>query len=324
MTMSRTLNSSIRPMNAGPRWRRAAGVLGAAALWLAMASAAAFASAESFATPEQAMDAFLRAAEAEDAARLKAIFGPGAEDVLNSGDEARDRGGRRLFVAKARESLRLEAQDDSSVVAVVGVEAWPFPIPIVRDGELWRFDLAEGRVEVLARRIGRNELSAIELCRLYVRAQRAYASADRNGDGVLQFARRFASTPGERDGLYWKSGPGEAESPFGPLVATARAEGYRTEPATSQPRPFRGYLFRILTRQGGKAAGGAHDYVINGRMIAGFAMIASPVSYGNSGIKTFVVNHNGTIFEKDLGPDTAKLAAGITAFDPDASWRPVD
>jgi hypothetical protein len=212
----------------------------------------------------------------------------------------------------------LQAPSADRRVLLIGEEAWPMPVPIVRTGERWRFATEEGEDELVNRRIGGNERSAIQVLRAYIDAQRAYAARDRDGDGVLQYAQKLASTPGKRDGLYWPADPakGEEASPFGPLIAEAAPylKGHKAGD------PYRGYRFRILTRQGKHAPGGAYNYVINGRMIAGFALVAFPAEYGKSGVMTFVVSHNGNVYEKDLGKDSAAIGAKMSAFDPGPGW----
>jgi hypothetical protein len=204
---------------------------------------------------------------------------------------------------------------------VVGVQDWPFPIPLVQQDGKWRFDTAAGRAEILYRRIGRNELNAIQACLAFVDAQQDYAEKERAGGGSAAYAQRIVSRPGKKDGLYWPAKAGEEQSPLGELAARASAEGYR---GGAQRTPYHGYYYKVLTRQGPNAAGGELDYVVRGNMIGGFALVAYPAEYGNSGVMTFVVNHQGTVFEKDLGVDTARISGGMTAFDPDASWKKVD
>ena len=215
----------------------------------------------------------------------------------------------------------LKEEDGSRAVLIIGKDAFPFPIPIVAATGAWHFDTPAGVEEILDRRIGENELAAIEVLRAYVDAQREYAEADHDGKGP-QYAQRLLSSDGKRDGLYWPAAENEPASPFGPLIAEAHAEGYRKQ--TDSPQPYHGYLFRILTSQGTDAAGGARDYVVSGRMIGGFGLIATPAEYGNSGVKTLLVNQDGVVFEKDLGPETTSLAAAVTSFNPDASWTKVD
>jgi len=218
----------------------------------------------------------------------------------------------------------LEKLSDKKSIVYVGPRDWPFPIPIVagQDGK-WFFDTAAGKTEILARRIGRDELETIKVCRAFVQAQREYASQDRDGSGVLKYAQHYRSTPGTHDGLYWEAAAGEEQSPAGPMVAEAALKGYPTEKSTTGPRPYQGYLFHILTRQGAAAAGGRYDYVVNGNMIAGFALVAYPAKYGSSGVMTFMISHQGVLYERNLGPRTAELVQSMTEFNPDGTWRPV-
>jgi hypothetical protein len=200
----------------------------------------------------------------------------------------------------------------------VGINDWPFPIPIVKFGKNWRFDTKLGKEEILSRRIGRNELAAIQTCLAIVDAQREFATMDREGDGLLKYAQKFHSDKGKMDGLYWESAPGEKPSPLGPLVAVAQSKGYRKE---EKPAPYNGYFFRMLTAQGKDARGGAYGYLVKGKMVGGFALIAYPASYGASGVKTFIVNHEGVVYEKDLGPKTTEKAKSMKDFNPDKTWE---
>lgn len=280
---------------------------------------AAFAAQKTFATPEAAVEALAGALKANDDAALLSLFGEKYANIIGTGDRAHDTAVRAQAVdALAAYKLLVEKGADRRVL-LMGARAWPMPIPIVRQGGDWRFATEEGAEEIINRRIGRNERNAIEVLSAYLDAQRQYASQDRNGDGVLQYSLRLASTPGKQDGLYWKANAGEQASPFGPLVAESAAylAGHK------DGEPYRGYLFRILTRQGKNAAGGAYNYVINGRMVAGYAMVACPAEYGESGVMTFTVNHNGKIFEKNLGRSTQSLCAKMAAFDPGPGWKEV-
>ncbi len=285
---------------------------------LALPLAVTAAEQRTFATPEAAVDALVAALKANDEAALAAIFGDKHKELVDSGDAAQNAAAR----AKASEALAafrvLDSRGEDRRVLLMGVNAWPMPIPLVRVGGAWRFATEEGVEELINRRIGHNENSAIEVLRAYVDAQRQYASTDRDGDGVLQYAQKLASTTGKHDGLYWPAdaAKGEEESPFGPLIAASSAylKGHKEGDA------YRGYHFRILTRQGKSAAGGAYSYVINGRMIAGFAMVAFPAEYGVSGVMTFVVSHNGKVFQKDLGKNSGKVGAAMASFDPGAGW----
>ncbi len=291
-----------------------------------------------FASPEEALQALQSAVKAKDRAALGAIYGPDNEK-LESGDAVEDNNALDNFAARLAESATLKKVDDAKYTLVVGAEKYPFPIPIVKQGEQWRFDTQAGLEEILSRRIGENELSAILTCRAYVLAQWQYysESKDTAKDGLAVYAQKFLSTPGTHDGLYWDTALNEEPSPLGAMVAHARAEGYTpgqhptsgqtktaaagSDDAAQQPRsPYHGYFFKILTRQGPHAPGGRFSYIINGNMIAGYALIAWPDKWGSSGVKTFIVNNQGRIYEKNLGPNTAAIAAAISEYDPDPSW----
>jgi hypothetical protein len=293
----------------------------ALALILAVPLAAIAAPQETFATPEAAVDALMAALKADSDPAMIAIFGDEHKDLIVQSDRAATTATRAKVLA-AMQSLRVlrEAGADKRVL-VIGDEAWPMPIPIVRLGDRWRFATEQGADELVNRRIGGNERNAIYVLRAYVDAQRVYAARDRDGDGVLQYAQKLASTPGKQDGLYWPSDASkdEEESPFGPLVA----EGGAQIKGRVAGDPYRGYYFRILTRQGKSAAGGAYSYLINGRMLAGFAMVAFPAEYGNSGVMTFIVNQNGKVYQKDLGKQSTQVGAGMTSFDPGSGWTEV-
>ncbi|MGD0815054.1 MAG: DUF2950 domain-containing protein [Verrucomicrobiota bacterium] len=280
------------------------------------------AQAEQFPTPEAAVKALTAATLAKDTNALDTIFGPESR-ALVSADPVQASNRFALFVKRLSEIVNLNRESGDKIALDIGNDAWPFPIPLVRHDGHWSFDTAAGREEILNRRIGMNELGAIAVCRAYLEAQREYAGKDRLGDGVLQYAQYLRSNPGKHDGLYWRAGAGEEISPFGPLIAAAHGEGYRhdTKIMTSAQKPYHGYYFKILTRQGRHAAGGKYSYIINGRMIAGFALVAWPAQWDNSGIMTFIVNQQGKIFERNLGPKTAKIAGAMTAFDPDPAWQ---
>jgi hypothetical protein len=212
----------------------------------------------------------------------------------------------------------------SRVVVVVGAQSWPMPIPIVKRGDAWVFDAAAGKDEILARRVGENELTTIDVMHAFVAAQKQYAEIDREGDGIKQYARRIKSRPGKRDGLYWETKDGEELSPLGELVAEAESEGYQPGYRLSRRgQPYYGYYFKLITRQGAAAPGGSYSYIVNGRMISGFAMVAYPAQWGNSGIMTFIVSHQGVVLQKNLGPRTAEIAANMVEYNPDASWERV-
>lgn len=278
-----------------------------------------------FGSAELAAEALIAANRTDGVAEILAILGPGGAKLVRSGDPVADRDGRQRFVAAYEQAHRVEHSGPDKAVLFVGLKDWPLPIPLVRDARQWRFDTKAGERQILDRRIGRNELSVVEVCRAYVQAQREYAQLqDVAGQGHF-FAQRFASHAGTHDGLYWPVAAGEGESPLGPLVAQERAEGYEARPAGSKPRPYYGYYFRILTRQGAHASGGAKAYVsVDGHMSGGFALLAYPAQYGNSGIMTFLVNQNGIVFQKNLGPQTARTARAIEQYDPDPSWQPAE
>ena len=284
----------------------------------AMAGAAA--SQKSFASPQQAADALAVAVRDNNDAELLVILGPGSEDLISSGDQVADQNGRARFLKAYEEKNSLEQEEEGRVGLLVGGKDYPFPIPIVRQEGAWLFDTQAGMEEILNRRIGRNELHTIEVMQAYTDAQREYACIKRNGDAP-EFAQKFASSESKKDGLYWKAGEGEKESPFGPLIARATAKGYTGDLDQDPPEPFRGYYFKILKGQGEHANGGAFDYVAEGKMVLGFALVAHPAKYGASGIITFIVNQEGVIYEKDLGEETATTAAAMTKFDPDDTWR---
>lgn len=277
---------------------------------------------KAFASPEEAVKALIDAAKAGNQAELIAIFGPAARAVLSSGDAVEDKEVRERFVKAYDSKNALMRDGDAKAVLQIGPEDWPFPIPIVKKGEKWSFDTKKGKEELNNRRIGRNELSTIQTCLAYVDAQREYAAKDRDGDGLFEYAQKFWSTPDKKDGLYWETKAGEEESPLGDFAARATREGYTK--TSNKPVPYHGYFFKILKAQGKNAPGGAYDYIVNGRMIGGFGMVAYPANYGISGVMTFIVNHDGIVYEKNLGKDTAKIARAIKLFDPDKTWKKVE
>ncbi len=273
----------------------------------------------SFSSPEEAVKAMVEALKTNDVKALEGIFGPGSKDLISSGDPVADQAAREQFVKRYEEKNRLEQSSDDKAVLSVGNDDWPSPIPIVKEAGLWRFDAAAGKEEMLARRIGRNEWSAIRVCLAYVDAQREYAIRDRDGDGLLEYAQKFQSDQGKKNGLYWPVKQGEEQSPMGRLFAFAQKRGYAT--GKNKPEPFFGYYYRILTAQGKNAQGGAYDYIVKGNMIGGFALVAYPAKYGSSGVMTFIVNHDGVVYEKDLGKNTEKTAQAMKLFDPDSTWK---
>jgi len=279
-----------------------------------------------FSSPEEAVKAFADAVEAGDVNAMISVLGPEGKDVAISGDEIEDKAGRLRFVASYRTMNRLEvSRGGERAVLSIGDDDWPFPIPVVKKGNAWLFDTRAGREELINRRIGRNELKAMDLCGTYLNAQREYARSDWDNDGVLQYAQKFMSDKGKWNGLYWEAGEDEIKSPLGPFYAKAAEEGYNIgKKKGNNVKPFHGYRFRILKAQGKSAPGGAYRYVINGRMVAGFAMVAFPAEYGSSGIMTFMVSQNGTIYQKDLGRNTPTIALRMKSFNPDRTWTTVE
>jgi hypothetical protein len=274
-----------------------------------------------FATPEEAIHAVGDAAEHNDAAAMLKLFGPGGKDLVAPADDAGARQDRANFAKMLHEKMHIErdATNPNRVTFSVGTEDWPFPIPLACDkAGKWYFDAGQGKVEVLARHIGRNELNAVEVCRGYVEAQMEYANIDRDADGNLEYAQKIVSAPGKQDGLYWEGAPGNLVPKSFAAAAEAAAE------AGQKPVPYHGYFYRILKAQGPAADGGAVNYVVKGEMIGGFALVAWPAEYGVSGVKTFIVNNRGIVYEKDLGPTTATLARQMTQFNPEKGWQPVD
>jgi hypothetical protein len=294
----------------------------AALAWSAAANATGRPTPAVFPSPEAAAEALAAAAATDQPAALLQIFGPAGGKLVRTGDPVADHEGRAKFVAAYKAAHKIAEQGEDRAILEIGSEEWPLPIPIVRQDNSWRFDTAAGEQEILGRRIGRNELNAIEVCRAYVDAQRDYAAMRGKAAGILEYAEKFVSTSGKHDGLFWPTTSADEEpSPLGPLVAEARAEGYNAGRHHQQPTPYHGYYYRILTRQGKDAPGGAYEYIAKGQMIGGFALVAFPATYGDSGVMTFIVNQDGTVFEKNLGPNTAAIARQMREFDPDSSWR---
>ncbi len=275
-----------------------------------------------FNSPQEAFNAVVEAARNNDTKELLAIFGPEGKDVISSGDAVADTLARGRFVKAAVEGVTFSKFDDTRTLAFVGKDQWCFPIPMVKSGHGWIFFTEDGKEEILNRRIGSNELNTIRVSLSYVDAQREYAGKDRNGDGVLQYAQHFLSGKDKRDGLYWEAAPDEEGSPLGPLIARAAEEGY-TFRKGENPVPYHGYYFKILKKQGSNAPGGALDYLVNGKMVKGFGLLAYPAKYGVSGLMTFIVNQQGIVYQKDLGRNTEDAAKAITAFDPDKTWKKV-
>lgn len=276
-----------------------------------------------FASPEEAVAALRLATAAADTNALRVILGPGSEDLQNP-DRIQATNELKTFSSALAETNHLIHVSNTLVVLELGDDLWPFPVPIVKKDGGWFFDTDVGKDELLNRRIGKNELATLPVVRAYVDAQREYASSDHDGDEILEFAQRLVSSPGKQNGLYWPPALDGDLSPLGPLVAYAQAEGYSPElhdVDEVQRGPYHGYLFKILTRQGKHALGGKYNYVINGHMIAGFALLAWPAAYGDTGIMTFIVNQQGRVYQKDLGENTAKIAQKMSAYDPDKSWQ---
>ena len=294
-----------------------------AALGSLPAAYAADAHPEHFTSPEQAVDALIAASRNNDAAELLKIFGPKGQDLVSSGDPIADREARARFVERYGKGSKIEHAGADKAVLVIGSDDWPFPIPLLQRGGAWHFDTKAGAQEILNRRVGRNELNAMEVCRSYAQAQRDYAADLEKEHKPAEYAQKFVSSPGQHDGLYWPVQAGEKESPIGPLMVSARAEGYAQpdEHGQVQHAPYHGYLYRILTRQGAGAPGGARDYAADGHMTGGFALIAFPAKYGDSGVMTFIIDQDGLVYEKDLGPETATIAAATAEFNPDLTWK---
>jgi len=287
-------------------------------------AATANAKQKTFASPEEAVKALVDALKTGDKGELSVLFGPGSESLVSSGDDVRDKAQRVRFLKDYEEKNSLEKKGDDEAILQVGKDDWPLPIPIRKKGSAWSFDTKAGKEEVLNRRIGRNELNAIDVLEAYVDAQREYAARDWDGDGVYPYAQKFSSTPGKKDGLFWEAKEGEEPSPLGPLAARAAQEGYTRKGKTEKPSPLYGYYFKILKAQGNHAPGGAYDYVVKGNMILGFGLVAWPAKYGSSGIMTFIVNQGGVVYQKDLGKGTAKAAEAMKRYDPDPTWKKVE
>src|SRR5262249_23626370 len=273
---------------------------------------------QSFPTPEEAAAALAAAVKADTGRAILKVLGNDAEDIISSGDEVADADIRRRFLSMYDNKHSIKAEGNKTATLMLGPDDFPFPIPLVNSKSGWAFDTDEGRIEVLRRRIGRNELDAIQTALAFVDAENEYAEKDR-GEGVGVYAQRIVSSPGKKDGLFWRDD--SDPSPLGELAAEASSEGYKVD---GQGAPYHGYYFRILRGQGPNAPGEAPDYVVKGKMIGGYGLIAYPAEYGNSGVMTFVVNHAGTVYQKDLGPRTDRIASRITVFDPDQTWKKVD
>ena len=303
------------------RGRRFSGTLMTAlsiAAMLFFATATTANAQQSFASAEAAVDALIKAVRDGDKDAILTVLGQKASDIVSSGDSVADATTRKEFIAAYDAKHQITTEGDNKAIMVIGQQDFPFPIPLVRVDGKWKFDTVAGREEILFRRIGRNELDVIQSCLAYVDAQDEYADVDRTGAGKGVYAQRIISSPGKKDGLYWPDATGKDASPLGEFVAMATTEGYRVGGGRT---PFHGYYFKILTQQGPAAPGGELDYVVHGKMIGGFALVAYPAEYRNSGVMTFIVNHKGVIYQKDLGPRTAQLAEKMTTFNPDDTWK---
>jgi hypothetical protein len=286
----------------------------------ASAAAAAQGPHTTFATAEEASEALVAALRSNDAKALGELFGPGMSELLSSGDPVEDTRARATFLARYDAAHTLVAGDASDLVLLAGEDRWPLPIPLVhRDGR-WSWDGPAGIQELLLRRIGADELRTIKVMHGYVEAQNEYASQGHDGLPAGLYAQKFNSTPGKQDGLYWETAPGAPQSPAGPFLAAASSEGYSERVGAA---PYHGYVYRILDSQGAQAQGGAFDYMADGKLSKGFALLAYPSNYGSSGVMTFIVNQDGEVWQRDLGEDTAKAALAVTQFNPDADWTPL-
>ena len=303
-----------RLLSTRPTW--ATSLITAAALLLTVPAASA---QQSFQSPEDAAAALAAAAKSGATSDILKVLGNKAADIVESGDVVADKATRERFAAAYDDKHSISMEGDKKAILILGKDDFPFPIPLNHRKSGWEFDAAEGRIEILYRRIGRNELEAIQTARAFVDAENEYADKDR-GAGPGVYAQRIVSSPGKKDGLYWP--PDGDESPLGELAAKASAEGYKV--GSSEPQPYHGYYYRILTRQGPNAPGGEMDYVVNGKMIGGFALVAYPDEYGNSGVMTFVVNHKGEVYQKDLGELTEAIAKRMKEFNPDQTWKKVE
>jgi hypothetical protein len=293
-------------------------------VFLSIPASAATTKQKTFTSPEKAVQVFVDSLKKNDTATLKALFGPTSEQLISSGDPVADQYRRERFLAAYEESQRLDREGKNKAFLVVGKNEWPFPIPLVMNKNRWRFDTKAGIQEMLNRRIGANELDTIQTCLAFIDAQLEYAMNDYDGNGLHDYAAKFRSDPGKKNGLFWQTGEGEAPSPLGQLFAKAKAEGYTEKKSGEGPSPYHGYLYRILTGQGAHANGGAYDYMVKGHLLGGVALLAYPAQYGASGVMTFIVNHDGVVYQKDLGGKTAEIAAAMKLFDPGPDWKKIE
>jgi hypothetical protein len=308
----------------GGAWKFAASAaLAAAMVWFAIPTCAQQTGQKTFPSAKEATSALVSALQANDSSALTMILGPDAKDILSSGDEVEDKNDRDQFVEKYQQMHRMVREPDGTTTLYIGAENWPSPIPLARKSGAWYFDTAAGKQEVLYRRIGKNELAVIQVCRELVDAENEYYAKPHDGNSGKEYAQKFFSDPDKHNGLYWKANAGEEQCPIGPLVASAALEGYVRDPAQAQ-QPFQGYYFRVLTGQRGTVAGGVRSYISNGKMTGGFAFVAYPAEYRSSGVMTFIVDKDGIVYEKDLGPNTAAIAKSLLQYDRNATWRKSD
>jgi hypothetical protein len=277
---------------------------------------------KTFATPAEAVNALMKAAEDGNQDEMLAILGDDGKEVVYSGDDIQDKTGREAFVKAYKAKHALVAQDSKTRILQVGTKNWSMPIPIVNDAGKWRFDTAAGKQELLYRRIGHNELGAIAACRGYIAAQQDYAAESHDGLPAGLFAQKLRSDPGKQNGLYWETAEGEPPSPAGPLLAEAEEQGYGSS-SPGKPQPYHGYFYRLLKAQGSAAKGGAKSYLVDGQLTSGVALVAYPAEYRTSGVMTFIINQDGVVYEKDLGEKTSELAGTMTEYNPDKSWKKV-
>jgi hypothetical protein len=277
---------------------------------------------QSFAQPQDAAQALHDAMKSGDWTQIYSVLGRGSGKLIYTGDKVADAATRDEFVAAYEKSSKIEPSGDARATLLIGDNNYPFPFPLVKGAQGWSFDARAGAEEIVNRRVGQNELAAIQVCLAYLDAQREYVLKDRDNNGLLEYAQKLVSSPGKRDGLYWPTKDGEPPSPFGPLASRAAGEGYGPD-ATSEPQAYHGYHYRVLTAQGSSAQGGAYSYLVKGKMIGGFALIAYPARWGVSGVMSFTCSHDGVVYEKNLGRDTRKLAQAMTTFDPDPGWQKV-
>jgi len=275
---------------------------------------------QNFATPDAAVQALVKATQAKDGKALSKLLGPQGQELIDSGDPVADQNARGRFAANYKAAHSLDKSKAGSITLEVGEDKWPFPIPLVASDGRWYWDSAAGTEELINRRVGENELSTIQSCLAFVDAQQEYYQRNVQKDSLQHYAKRLISTDGKRDGLYWPTTGNDAPSPMGEEFAAARAEGY-LQADSPQGAPYHGYIYRTLVRQGPAATGGAYEYLVNGELLGGFALVAFPADYGNSGVMTFIVNHDGVVYSKDLGPFTREVAMGMAEFNPDSLWK---